>query len=38
LLGRVLINPVLQTAADVRFAPKATELLRCREMSRWATS
>src|SRR6478609_645170 len=27
LLGRVLINPILHTAAaDVRFAPKATEI------------
>jgi hypothetical protein len=30
-LGRVLINPVLQTAANVRFAPKATEMVHCRE-------
>jgi hypothetical protein len=33
-LGRVLINPILHTAAaDVRFAPKATELLRRHEMT-----
>ena len=31
ILGRVLINPVLQTAANVRFAPKATEMVHCRE-------
>ena len=37
-LGRVLINPVLQTAADARCAPKARDLLRSREMSRWAIS
>ena len=23
-------------SSDVRFAPKATEVLRCREMTRWA--
>ena len=32
-LGRVLIKP-----ANVRFSPKATELLRGSEMARWATS
>jgi len=32
LLGRVLINSV-----HVRFAPKATEILRCREMTRCAS-
>src|SRR5262249_13497214 len=30
-LGRVLINSV-----HIRFAPKATEILRCREITRWA--
>jgi hypothetical protein len=33
-LGRVLINPVLLARSlNVRFAPKATELLRRREMT-----
>jgi len=37
--GRVLINPVQSAQpADVRFAPKATELLHRQEMSRCATS
>src|SRR5262249_23394079 len=36
-LGRVLINPVLSPGwVDVRFAQKATELLRGSEMTRWA--
>jgi hypothetical protein len=31
------VNPVLQRVVlNVRFAPKATELLRRREMTRWA--
>ena len=34
---RVLINPVCKRGSlNVRFAPKATELLRRREMTRWA--
>ena len=34
LLGRVLIKLLCKPLADVRFAPKATELLQRREMSR----
>jgi hypothetical protein len=32
-LGRVLINPLFRKrgSVNVRFAPKATEVLRCRE-------
>jgi hypothetical protein len=38
-LGRVLINPVLRPArVEVRFTPKATQLLRGSEMTRWAKS
>jgi hypothetical protein len=33
LLGRVLIN-----SAHVRFAPKATDLLHCREVTLWTIS
>src|SRR5215216_7655115 len=37
--GRVLINPRLQRGSvNVRFAPKATEVLRCRELTRCARS
>ena len=35
---RVLINPFCKPLADVRFAPKATELLQRREMTRRARS
>jgi hypothetical protein len=36
-LGRVLINPVLFSGSlNVCFAPKATEMLRCRELTRCA--
>ena len=37
-LGRVLINPFCKSLADVRFAPKATELLRGSEMTRSANN
>jgi hypothetical protein len=36
--GRVIINPLFVSAGslNVRFAPKATEVLRCRELTRRA--
>jgi hypothetical protein len=35
--GRALLSPVAwRTEIDVRFAPKATRLLRSNEMTRWA--
>jgi hypothetical protein len=36
LLGHSRPMPRLLPTIDVRFAPKATEVLRCREMTRWA--
>ena len=39
LLGRVLINPLCKRGSvNVRFAPEATEVLRCRELTRCATT
>ena len=37
LLGRVLVNMFCKPHVDVRFAPKATELPRRREVTPWAS-